>query len=76
MEKVKFEGKEFTLTQQPYIHGVIGKEPFFIAEATDSEGNLYQVIWEVVENWEEVAENGDDQELVEDWEKPTNVKKI
>ncbi|MFA8439285.1 hypothetical protein [Pueribacillus sp. YX66] len=76
MEKVQFEGKEFTLTQQPYIDGPSGGEPIFKAMAIDTDGNEYEVEWEVVDNWEEVAENGDDQELVEDWSAPSNVTKI
>lgn len=76
MEKVQFDGKVFTLTQQPYIDGPANGEPIFKALAVDDDGNEYEVEWDVVENWEEVAENGDDQELVEDWDKPSSVTKI
>ena len=71
--KVKFEGKEDALTQQPYIDGPADDIPYYRAMAVDAAGDEYEVKWEVVENWEKIE---DEQEMVEDWESPVSVKKL
>lgn len=70
---VKFEGKEYALTQQPYIDGPADGTPYYRAMAVDAEGNEYEVEWEVVEYWEKIE---DEQEMVEDWDTPVSVEKI
>jgi DNA-binding Xre family transcriptional regulator len=76
MEKVKFEGREYTLTQDAYLDGLPGETPIFKAAAVDSEGDDFEVTWDVVDNWEEVAELGDDQAMVEDWGSPVSVERL
>lgn len=44
---VTYEGKEYILTQQPYIMGRINEDPCYLASAIDSEGNEYEVEWEL-----------------------------
>lgn len=67
---------EVALTQDPYIDGPANGTPVFKAHGIDGGGNEYEIEWEVVENWEELAEQGDDQALVEDWDMPSSVEKI
>src|SRR5699024_8267464 len=59
---------EVAITQDPYIDGVRGEAPVFKAAGVDCDGNEFKITWDVVENWEEVAEHGDDQQMVEDWD--------
>lgn len=70
---VKFKGKEYPLTQQPYIDGLADSTPYYRAMAVDAAGDEYEVEWEVVENWEKIE---DEQEIVEDWESPVSVRKL
>ncbi|MFJ5713101.1 helix-turn-helix domain-containing protein [Neobacillus sp. NPDC093127] len=70
---VTFEGKEITLTQDPYIDGVPGREPYYRAVGIDAEGNEYNVVWNVVDNYEEIE---DESEMVADWGKPFDVIKL
>lgn len=70
---VTFEGKEYALTQQPYIDGPTGETPFYRASAVDEENNAFEATWDVVDNWQEIE---DEQEMVEDWDQPSNVKEI
>jgi hypothetical protein len=63
----------WTLTQQPYIDGAADETPYYRASAEDTEGNDHEVTWEVVDNWEQIE---DEQEMVEDWEKPVNITRI
>lgn len=72
MEKVKFEGREYTLQQDAYIDGVAGDTPVYKAMALDDEGNEYEVTWEVVDHWEELE---DESEMC-DWENPVSVESI
>ena len=71
MEKVSFEGKEYTLTQQAYIDGPADGTPVYKATAVDQEGNEYEVEWEVRENWEEIEDESD----MCDWENPVSVER-
>lgn len=66
--KIKFEGKEYTLTQEPYIDGTHEK-PFYRANAVDAEGKLYEIRWDVKDNWEEIE---DESEMC-DWDSPKGV---
>lgn len=71
---------EVALTQQPYIVEGFKREtydlpldeekPFYIASGIDADGNEYEIAWEVVENFEDIE---DEQEMVEDWDKPASV---
>ncbi|MBP1971562.1 hypothetical protein J2Z83_003713 [Virgibacillus natechei] len=64
---------EIALTQQAYIDGLADETPIYKAHGIDREGNEYEVEWEVVENWDLIE---DEQEMVEDWDKPVSVDKI
>lgn len=70
---VEFKGKEYALTQQAYIDGLADETPIYKSHGIDREGNEYEFEWEVVENWELIE---DEQEMVEDWDKPVSVEKI
>lgn len=70
---VEYEGKEYALKQQPYIDGPADETPVYKSTAVDQEGNEFEVEWEVVENFEEIE---DEQEMVEDWDKPASVEAI
>lgn len=75
MEKVMFEGKEYTLTQEAYAAGSANGVPYFQATAVDAEGNEYEVTWDVRDNWEEIAATGDDSEMC-DWDAPVSVEAV
>ena len=70
MQKVTFEGYEYTLTQEPYIDGVSGETPYYTATAVDADGEQHQVIWDVVDEWGEIEDESD---MVADWDAPTSV---
>ncbi len=72
MEKINFEGKTYTLTQDAYIDGPAEGTPYYRAMAIDQEGNEYEVTWEVVENWEQIE---DESEMC-DWDSPASVEKM
>ena len=82
MEKVIFEGKEYTLTQDAYIAEGANRyryglpldddRPFYKASAVDQEGNEFEVAWEVVDHWQELE---DENEMC-DWENPASVERI
>src|SRR5690625_367048 len=63
---------EVALTQQAYIEGNTNERPVYKANGIDSEGNEYEVTWEVVDNWEEIE---DEQEMC-DWDIPVSIEKI
>lgn len=67
--KIVFEGKEYTLIQDAYIDGVPGEKPFYRANAVDTEGKLYEIRWDVKDNWEEIE---DESEMC-DWDSPKGV---
>lgn len=73
MMTVLFEGKEIKLTQDPYIDGVAGERPYYRAVGKDAEGKEYEVIWNVVDNWEEIE---DEEEMVKEWDIPAKVIKL
>lgn len=76
MEKVTFEGIEYTLTQQAYITGT-HENPYYEASAIDSEGNEVTVTWDIKEHWlnEDGALNGllEDEGEACDWDNPVSV---
>jgi hypothetical protein len=57
--KITYEGKEYTLTQDPYASGNDEQE-YYEALAIDSDRNVYSVIWHLrpeivalIEEWED-----------------------
>ena len=87
---VTYKGKEYMLTQQAYITGT-NEEPYYLANAIDSEGNEYEVEWylnkdtkEAYDEIERQRELGEvpNYSLVEDesnacdWDNPTEIRKI
>lgn len=88
---IEFEGKTYTLTQEPYINGTYDEEPFYLANAIDDEENEYEVEWEINDStrdaYEEIKrqrENGEtpnyslvqDESDACDWDNPVEVRKI
>jgi len=69
---VEFEGKEYTLTQQPYIDGKTDDRPHYRAMAVDKEGNDHEVTWNVVDYWEIIEDESESC----DWDEPESVEKI
>lgn len=69
---VEFEGKQYTLTQQPYIDGKMDDRPYYKAIAVDKNGNEHEVVWDVVDNWEEIEDESESC----DWDEPESVEKI
>lgn len=74
MEKVTFEGKVYELLQDPYIDGKFNERPYYLAAAKAENGDIYMVKWDVKDNWEEISENMDEQEMC-DWDNPVDVWK-
>lgn len=74
MEKVNYEGKALTLTQEAYVAGT-QDQPHYEAAAVDAEGNEYLVRWEVRDNWRDIAESGDESEMC-DWDSPAGVEAL
>ena len=87
---VTHNGKEYTLTQQAYIVGS-NEDPYYIANATDSKGNEYEVEWELNEHTRKMyneierqieAGGAPNYSLVEDesdacdWDNPIDVREI
>lgn len=72
----RYELVEVAITQNPYFDGVREEKPVFKAAGVDCDGNEFEITWDVVENWEEVAEQGDDQQMVEDWDAPSKIEAI
>lgn len=66
-EKVTFEGKEYTLTQEAYYQAGEGK---YTASAIDAEGNEYNVWWTIT--------NPDAEEESDmcNWDEPESVERI
>ena len=60
------------LSQQAYIDGSAVERPIYKASGVDSEGNEYEIEWEVFENWEQIE---DMQEMC-DWDIPVSVERI
>lgn len=77
MEKVNFEGKEYTLTQEAYLTGT-HENPYYEASGIDSEGNEVTITWEIKEHWlnNEGALNGllEDEGEACDWDNPVSVE--
>ena len=93
---VTYEGKEYALIQQAYIGGVgieewRSEEVYYLANAIDSEGNEYEIEWELNEYTKEVYNEIERQRkageipnysLVEDestacdWDRPVDVREI
>ena len=75
-QTVKFEGKEFTLTQDAYVDGT-NENPYYKAAGIDSDGNKVIVKWEMYPHWfnedglhnSEMEDEGD----ACDWDKPVDV---
>lgn len=74
-EIVKHEGSTYLLVREPMIAG-LHEEPVFKATAKNLLGELYEVTWELVDDWKELAVHGDNSILVEDWTQATSVKPI
>ena len=66
MEIVKFNGQEYTLTQEAYYNCHPDK-PMYLAEAMDREGYSYLIKWAITHPQ---AENEDE---MCDWENATDV---
>lgn len=69
---VYFEDKKITLTQEPYIDGIPGERPWYLAHGTDQFGNDVLVSWDVVDGWEEI----EDEAMMCDWENPVTARKL
>lgn len=69
---VDFDGKKYSLEQQAYIDGIQDRELYYKASALDAEGNKCVVVWDVVDNWEQIE---DEQEMC-DWESPISIERI
>lgn len=76
IDMVMAKEKEVAITQEPYVDGKRDEKPVFKASGVDADGNKYEITWDVVDNWEEVAEHGDNQQMVEDWDSPVSVEEI
>jgi|GEM_PF-2558253 len=72
METYTIDGKEITLTQDPFIDGVVGERPIYKAHGTDDQGNEYIVTWNVVDNWENIE---DESEMC-DWDNPIGLMQV
>lgn len=76
-ESVVWEGKEIRLTQDAYLEyeyrmGIHVLSPFYEARGIDKEGNEYLVIWSVVDDYDEILDEGD----ACDWENPWHVQPL
>lgn len=71
--KVTFNGKDYTLTQQPYVDGYDNNVRYY-ASAVDANGEEYKVAWKVKSNID-INEIEDESDAC-DWDKPVDVKKI
>ena len=67
MEKYTVNGKNYTLTQEPYIDGT--NEPIMTAAAEDAEGNAVMLGWPAKENWQEIVTESEESDAF-DWESP------
>ncbi len=65
-------GGFYRLIEDPYFDGPANTKGFFIAKATDIEGNYYEVYWDILDGMEE---SEDMQDMCE-WDKPSNVVKL
>ena len=74
MTTVNYEGKDYTLTQEAYMAGT-HDQPHYEAHAVDADGNEYMVQWDVVDNWQEIAETGDQSDMC-DWDNPASVEAL
>ena len=87
--RVEFEGKEYTLSQQPYIDGGTNgfHRPYYTATAIDQEGNDVRVKWAIKEvyfNEDGNLRDAQDDEMMEyveeadmcDWDAPVEVYEI
>ncbi len=72
---VEFNGKVLKITQQPYFDGT-HHDQYFRANAEDEDGNEYQVIWDVKDEYLELDEddNSFDESDMCDWTKFTVIK--
>lgn len=68
---VEFEGKQYILTQDAYLHGT-HDQPYYRAHAIDATGNEYYVLWSVVDGWDQM----DDASNHCDWQNPVGVVKL
>ena len=88
---ITYKGKEYILTQQPYIMGMINGDPCYLASAIDSEGNEYEVEWELneetreayieIERQRELGETPnyslvEDASTACDWDSPIEIMKV
>lgn len=88
---VTYEGKEYSLKQQPFIAGRVNADPYYLSSAIDSEGNEYAVVWELNEHTKEAYSEIEKQRelgetpnysLVEDestacdWDNPIDIGRI
>lgn len=55
---LEYKGKIITLIQQPYLEEV-NNCAFYRATAWDDEGNRYDVMWDVLEGWEDMEDESD-----------------
>lgn len=58
-----------------YGLGLDDERPFYVAPAVDSEGNEFEVVWEVVDHWKELKDNPDES-LMCDWNNPAGVIEV
>lgn len=76
-QKVNFEGKEITLTQDAYLDGTHAA-PHYQAAGVDAAGNEVIVKWEILEHWlnEDGSLNGEleDESDACDWDNPVEVE--
>lgn len=87
---ITYKGKEYILTQQPYIMG-INEEPYYVASVIDSEGKEYDMEWDLnedtreayneIEKQRELGETPnyslvEDESTACDWDTPVDVKEI
>ncbi|MDW0112195.1 hypothetical protein QT711_03295 [Sporosarcina saromensis] len=79
MEKVTFEGIEYTLTQEAYLTGTHGN-PYYEASGIDADGNEVTVTWEIKDHWldKDGILNGllEDESEACDWDNPMSVECI
>ncbi|MDW0113751.1 hypothetical protein QT711_11185 [Sporosarcina saromensis] len=79
MEKVTFEGIEYTLTQEAYLTGT-HESPYYEATGIEADGNEVTVTWKIKEHW--LNDDGELNGLLEDeseacdWDNPMSVERI
>jgi hypothetical protein len=67
MKKVRFNGKDFTVLEEPRREGTHDK-PVYKAAARDNEGNRYEVTWNILENYLEQNDFDNAEKNFENWD--------